>query len=143
MQVQLIKIKICILRLFLVLTGFKPQIFRLLRTGLNYAIRAKLTKSSYRMKSRFKVASKSLKRKERNCAFENLSLHCSATKLTLRSSAQRAHLCQQYLLRGRNGGRGSWKQNGGEAIERQLHIFKLDAEIQSEEVLFATTPEDP
>jgi hypothetical protein len=34
-----------------------------------------------------KVASKSLKCKERNCAFVNLSLHCGATKKNLRTCA--------------------------------------------------------
>jgi hypothetical protein len=43
-----------------------------------------------------KVVSKILKRKERNCAFENLSLRCGATKkklADLRSSIQYAQLC--------------------------------------------------
>jgi hypothetical protein len=54
------------------------------------------TKSAHKVV--IKVASKILKRKERNCAFENLSLRCSATKKAcgladLRSSEQCVQLC--------------------------------------------------
>jgi hypothetical protein len=51
------------------------------------------------IKVAIKVASKILKRKERNCVFKNKSLHCGATKkklADLRSSAQYAQPWRYY-----------------------------------------------
>ncbi len=64
--------------------------------GLNHhAIRAKLSRT-YHTKPLIKVVSKSFKRKERNCTFENLSLRCSATKKTLGLVLFRA-TCPSFL----------------------------------------------
>jgi hypothetical protein len=59
-----------------------------------------VTISNRLIKVAIKIASKILKRKERNCAYENLSLRCGATKkklADLRSSAQYAQLCIQII----------------------------------------------
>jgi hypothetical protein len=60
-----------------------------------------VTISNRLIKVAIKIASKILKCKERNCAFENLSLRCGATKkklVDLRSSAQYAQLCIQIIF---------------------------------------------
>ncbi len=67
----------------------RTRVFRSPSAGLNHhAIRAVLETIHHTnavIKVVIKVASKILKRKERNCAFENLSLRCGAIKKSLRT----------------------------------------------------------
>jgi hypothetical protein len=95
--------------------------------------------------TKIKVVSKSLKRKERNCTFEDLSLRCGTTKMTcgiadLSSSAQHAHLCSKHITVTTDGRIGyckaSFKINKSSKGElyniKRVHDFRKESFVELE-----------